>query len=816
VNNFATNGTTDNTPRTCNAAIGALPIALNPLCAKNQWVTWSWIKNGSGKWTKPPFQARVPHRLAKNNDSATWSSHAEAVQAVKQGAGKGIGFVLTGTEVAAIDLDHCRDPETGVIDAWAQVIVDRAPQAYVEVTVSGCGLRIIGTATGHKTHTKYGIDGRIGAGIELYRRAVRYVTVSGLQVGECNALPNIDGLIDDLAALYGGERSHLSEQGDLELANRGINDLIRNGVPQRLRSQAFQSVVWRLANTGLSIANIEQILAEHPDGIARKYGDRLREEIERSYGKWRTFGGANSASDRDDPAGHAEGHGRASASPRANSHDWHDPDLSIVDDRRGELPAFPLDVLSPSWQIWATNAALGAGVTVDHLIVPLLGIASSLIGTARRVGASRSWSEPFTMWTGIVGFSGTGKTPGLDVTKRALSEIERDRKTRIDKLRCEHESNAERARASYKNWKADVAEAVEKGMPAPPPDDATVPDQFVAPRLYISNSTVEKIGVLLQARPRGMLIICEELASLFLNLSRYSGGTDREFWLEAWNGKHYVVERLGRPAVVLDHLLVGMTGGFQPEKLARSFQGDADGLYARICFAWPLEPAYRALTDDTDEVEPEFENTLARLIDLPAEENGKLLVSRIGLSAESRATFEQFRLFAHQEKAGFDGREREWWAKSPAHILRLAGTLAYLEWAMRTAGQPFIAPEPNVIEACFMDAAVRLVRDYFWPHSRAALRQIGLSERHAKARAVLRWIRKNHKTEVSREDIRRDALSQSLDADQVQDLIDGLVKAGWLRQITIRTPGRSRNRWEVNPKLFANDTAGSAESAERG
>jgi Protein of unknown function (DUF3987) len=816
VNNFATNGTTDNTPRTCNAAIGALPIALNPLCAKNQWVTWSWIKNGSGKWTKPPFQARVPHRLAKNNDSATWSSHAEAVQAVKQGAGKGIGFVLTGTEVAAIDLDHCRDPETGVIDAWAQVIVDRAPQAYVEVTVSGCGLRIIGTATGHKTHTKYGIDGRIGAGIELYRRAVRYVTVSGLQVGECNALPNIDGLIDDLAALYGGERSHLSEQGDLELANRGINDLIRNGVPQRLRSQAFQSVVWRLANTGLSIANIEQILAEHPDGIARKYGDRLREEIERSYGKWRTFGGANSASDRDDPAGHAEGHGRASASPRANSHDWHDPDLSIVDDRRGELPAFPLDVLSPSWQIWATNAALGAGVTVDHLIVPLLGIASSLIGTARRVGASRSWSEPFTMWTGIVGFSGTGKTPGLDVTKRALSEIERDRKTRIDKLRCEHESNAERARASYKNWKADVAEAVEKGMPAPPPDDATVPDQFVAPRLYISNSTVEKIGVLLQARPRGMLIICEELASLFLNLSRYSGGTDREFWLEAWNGKHYVVERLGRPAVVLDHLLVGMTGGFQPEKLARSFQGDADGLYARICFAWPLEPAYRALTDDTDEVEPEFENTLARLIDLPAEENGKLLVSRIGLSAESRATFEQFRLFAHQEKAGFDGREREWWAKSLAHILRLAGTLAYLEWAMRTAGQPFIAPEPNVIEACFMDAAVRLVRDYFWPHSRAALRQIGLSERHAKARAVLRWIRKNHKTEVSREDIRRDALSQSLDADQVQDLIDGLVKAGWLRQITIRTPGRSRNRWEVNPKLFANDTAGSAESAERG
>jgi hypothetical protein len=93
------------------------------------------------------------------------------------------------------------------------------------------------------------------------------------------------------------------------------------------------------------------------------------------------------------------------------------------------------------------------------------------------------------MWTGVVGFSGTGKTPGLEVTKRALSKIERDRRARIDTLRREHDSNAERARALFKNWKATVAEAVEKGLPAPPiPDDANVPDAFVAPRLYISLS----------------------------------------------------------------------------------------------------------------------------------------------------------------------------------------------------------------------------------------------------------------------------------------------------------------------------------------
>ena len=113
----------------------------------------------------------------------------------------------------------------------------------------------------------------------------------------------------------------------------------------------------------------------------------------------------------------------------------------------------------------------------------------------------------------------------------------------------------------------------------------------------------------------------------------------------------------------------------------------------------------------------------------------------------------------------------------------------------------------------FMVAAIRLWLEFFWPHARAALRQIGRSERHANARRVLRWIKAQGKTEVSREEVRRDALGQSSDAEQTQHLLDGLVKAGWLREITTKTPGRTRRRWQVNPLI--NGTAESAESAER-
>ena len=82
-----------------------------------------------------------------------------------------------------------------------------------------------------------------------------------------------------------------------------------------------------------------------------------------------------------------------------------------------------------------------------------------------------------------------------------------------------------------------------------------------------------------------------------------------------------------------------------------------------------------------------------------------------------------------------DGREREWCAKGESHGLRLAGTLAYLNWAIGDG------PEPSFMGGATVEAAVEIWRDYFWTHRRAALWQIGISERHASARRVLRWAR---------------------------------------------------------------------------
>jgi hypothetical protein len=186
-------------------------------------------------------------------------------------------------------------------------------------------------------------------------------------------------------------------------------------------------------------------------------------------------------------------------------------------------------------------------------------------------------------------------------------------------------------------------------------------------------------------------------------------------------------------------------------------------MYTRILFAWPQEAAYQALTDSAEEVEAEFYNVLIRLIDLPAEQDDELLISPVPLSSDAREVFEQFRKHVYDERAALDGRDREWWAKTPAHVLRLSGTLAYLDWARRRASQPALVQEPNKIEARFVSGAVRLVLEYFWPHG-----QVGLTERHANARRVLRWIGARGLIEVAREELRREALSRRLDAEETQ------------------------------------------------
>ena len=238
------------------------------------------------------------------------------------------------------------------------------------------------------------------------------------------------------------------------------------------------------------------------------------------------------------------------------------------------------------------------------------------------------------------------------MVKRALSVVERSRQQENTARQLAHETRVERAKAALKKWKDDVAAAVDAGQPPPvKPAEAQDVRPFVVPRLYVSDCTIERLAPLLEARPRGVTYVADELARLFMNLERYSGGSDRAFWLEAWDGNSFIVERLGRPPVMLPHLLVGVVGGFQPDLLARSFAGDSDGIYSRFLYAWPPEAPFREPADDADEVDPEIINAFGRLASLQAGDDEAFAPRSIPLTADARQVFAAFRAICAPGKA---------------------------------------------------------------------------------------------------------------------------------------------------------------------
>jgi uncharacterized protein DUF5906 len=288
-------------PTTHTGTLDPLPVALRRLVEHKRWCTWKWElitkKDGTTAWTKPPYQGNSPQHKAKNNNPGTWCHFRTALSTMKdrRRGCDGIGLMLLDGDIAALDLDKCRNPETKQLTPWAQALVDRALalRAYVEETVSGRGMRILGIGEGGQVHRKWVINKETDEGIEAFRSCARFITVSGLQVGSCSALPNIDALVDEVIATYDAKPKANAKANSADLSSEQFQELLIsgtvNGVAPEHTGAACHSAVWHLAAQGKGLDEIVALLRKHPNGIAAKFltpSDRLDKEVARSFTKY--------------------------------------------------------------------------------------------------------------------------------------------------------------------------------------------------------------------------------------------------------------------------------------------------------------------------------------------------------------------------------------------------------------------------------------------------------------------------------------------------------------------------------------------------
>ena len=130
-------------PQSLTGDLRRLPEALAPLVERHCWVLWRWQMSEKGKWTKVPYQP--DGRTAKNNDPSTWSSYRTVMRALRNF--DGVGFCLMDEDLAAFDVDDCRNPVTGAIHPWAEAFStlakehqEKAPSGPARAAATeGCG-----------------------------------------------------------------------------------------------------------------------------------------------------------------------------------------------------------------------------------------------------------------------------------------------------------------------------------------------------------------------------------------------------------------------------------------------------------------------------------------------------------------------------------------------------------------------------------------------------------------------------------------------------------------------------------------------------
>jgi hypothetical protein len=239
----------------------------------------------------------------------------------------------------------------------------------------------------------------------------------------------------------------------------------------------------------------------------------------------------------------------------------------------------------------------------------LLCVAASQVSNRTQLELDRGtdYNVPPILWGGIVGETGSRKTPIINAITSPLDAIQAD----LEQL---YRAKLEAYQAELREYEKNKGEAKGDLPVEPKPTD-----------LYVSDFTLEALCQVLGRQPeRGLLVGLDELATFFKSMDVYRNGrgSDRTRWLEFYNARALKVDRKTTGRVHVPRTSISLIGGIQPSVIRGLWEQDKtgeDGLWAR--FAWvriPITPSpgiQEGVTYDLSELLKSLYRNLGRLPD---------------------------------------------------------------------------------------------------------------------------------------------------------------------------------------------------------
>lgn len=485
---------------------------------------------------------------------------------------------------------------------------------------------------------------------------------------------------------------------------------------------------------------------------------------------------------------------------------WPDPDVTFLEPDKPTAPIMQnddLEYIYGPWASWITEAANAKGCPIDYVALSLLTIAGACIGNACWAVPWADWKEPPVLWAMLVGDPSAGKSPALDAVLDPVKEIEKELSEAYLEAHRSWRDKDELASFALAQWKADAKKAIADSIETPEkPAEACAGKEPVRERIRIADATTEKVADLIATTWRGLLLCRDELSGWLGSMDRYNGGGDRPFWLEAFGGRPYTIDRKSNPEpVIVDHLSVSILGGTQPDKLqSLLIQCDDDGLLARFLVAYP-DPV--PLSRPTTRIDKDKLVTgLKRLRNLPVMKDsmGNNRPFYIQFTEDAANCFHTFRQQCREWEQDAHGPYKGHIGKLPGLVVRVSCILTHLDYAMDNN-----ALTPSDIPLSCIQRAIRLVGDYTRLHAHRAYGTSKPATEITAAKSIAEVIKKDQLSSISIRDIQNRKRAGLKTSTEIQNAIKVLIDADWLQESRIETNGRPKIIYLVNPKIIILD-----------
>jgi Protein of unknown function (DUF3987)/RepB DNA-primase N-terminal domain len=433
-------------------------------------------------------------------------------------------------------------------------------------------------------------------------------------------------------------------------------------------------------------------------------------------------------------------------------------------------PPLPRDLLPKVIEDFARNQGELMGADPAGLAVGALTAIAAVIPDRIQLQPKEHephWKESARLWTALVGPVSAMKTPIMRMVDREVKRIDRELSRKYQ--------------AAMAAWKALSSE-----------ERAKTPEPLHT-RLRVEDTTPEAMQEILKDSPDGVYCSRDELGGWFGAMDKYAGNrgaaADRGFWLSAYNGDDYAVDRIGRGSGVIEHLSVSILGGIQPEPARKLLDdGNDDGLLQRLipimlcpCDVGKDEPMSQAVDRYNDLVRSMY-NRLQNSF-----------FNDLKFTAEARAIRQRLEI-KHRDLMQFPLYNR----KLQAHIGKYNGLFARLCLIWHLI-EHWSDAFPSDVDAHTAQRVARFMHEYLLPNAFAFYSEMtGLSADHDHLLAIAGYILAYGLTRVTNRDVQRgDGTMRRLGRQDLEKLFTTLDGCGWGDYV----PGR---RFTDPPSLTVN------------